>query len=162
MKKSQFLDDMAARMAVVERAREWIGTPFAMRGTDRDGVDCTMIVVKVYWEACELYMQASPDELFLKNRVMPLELMRIGDLAFFRKKLKARRHLRLAKHVGIYVGNGRVVHASGSMQVVCEEGIATICERDDYELITEKDFDAIAAWAALYFERTQGRKELAA
>ncbi len=162
MKKSKFLDDMEARQSVVACARSWVGTPFAMRGTDRSGVDCTMIIVKVFWEACELYMQASPDELFLKNRVMPLELMHVGDLVFFRKKLASRRHLRLAKHVGIYVGEGKVVHASGSQKIVCEELIADICARDDYEMIVDKDFEAIAAWAALYFERTQGRKELAA
>lgn len=70
------------------------------------GFDCSGLVSHVFREAAGLQVQGSSAELGQKARpVSPDELLP-GDLVFF-NTLGARH-----SHVGVYVGEGRFVHAS--------------------------------------------------
>jgi len=70
------------------------------------GFDCSGLVSHVYREAAGLPVKGSSAELGQKSRPIDRTRLQPGDLVFF-NTLGARH-----SHVGIYVGDGRFVHAS--------------------------------------------------
>ena len=70
------------------------------------GFDCSGLVSHVFGQAIGLKVQGSSAELGQKVRPVPTEALLPGDLVFF-NTLGARH-----SHVGVYVGDGRFVHAS--------------------------------------------------
>ena len=70
------------------------------------GFDCSGLVSHVYREATGLRVKGTSAELGQKARPVERNRLQPGDLVFF-NTLGARH-----SHVGIYVGDGRFVHAS--------------------------------------------------
>lgn len=70
------------------------------------GFDCSGLVSHVFLEAAGIRVKGSSAELGQKARPVPPEQLLPGDLVFF-NTLGARH-----SHVGVYVGEGRFVHAS--------------------------------------------------
>ena len=70
------------------------------------GFDCSGLVSHVFQEAAGLRVRGTSAELGQKARPVPVDLIQPGDLVFF--NTLGPRH----SHVGVYVGNGRFVHAS--------------------------------------------------
>jgi len=70
------------------------------------GFDCSGLVTHVFQEALGLRVQGSSADLGRKARPVPADQLLPGDLVFF-NTLGARH-----SHVGVYVGEGRFVHAS--------------------------------------------------
>lgn len=70
------------------------------------GFDCSGLVSHVYRQAAGLPVKGSSAELGQKSRPIDRTRLQPGDLVFF-NTLGARH-----SHVGIYVGDGRFVHAS--------------------------------------------------
>jgi cell wall-associated NlpC family hydrolase len=70
------------------------------------GFDCSGLVSHVFQEAAGLRVQGSSAELGQKVRPIAIEQLLPGDLVFF-NTLGAHH-----SHVGVYVGDGRFVHAS--------------------------------------------------
>ncbi len=70
------------------------------------GFDCSGLVSHVFHEAGGLRVQGSAAELGQKVRPVPNDQLQPGDLVFF--NTLGTRH----SHVGVYVGDGRFVHAS--------------------------------------------------
>jgi len=70
------------------------------------GFDCSGLVSHVFQEAIGLRVQGTSAELGQKARPVPASQLLPGDLVFF-NTLGARH-----SHVGVYVGDGRFVHAS--------------------------------------------------
>jgi hypothetical protein len=90
----------------------WWGTPYRLGGTDQQGVDCSGFVQQYYLtfknkqiprNTMGQYQQAS------KRKITALEF---GDLVFFDLTRSGK-----IGHVGIYLQNGRFVHASTSKGV---------------------------------------------
>lgn len=70
------------------------------------GFDCSGLVSHVYREAAGMNVRGSSADLGLKCRPVERNQLQPADLVFF-NTLGARH-----SHVGVYVGNGRFVHAS--------------------------------------------------
>lgn len=70
------------------------------------GFDCSGLVSHVFQEAIGVRVQGTSAELGKKARPVSAQTLLPGDLVFF-NTLGARH-----SHVGVYVGNGRFVHAS--------------------------------------------------
>ncbi len=70
------------------------------------GFDCSGLVSHVFLEAAGVRVLGSSAELGQKVRPVPPDALQPGDLVFF-NTLGARH-----SHVGVYVGDGRFVHAS--------------------------------------------------
>ncbi len=70
------------------------------------GFDCSGLVSHVFQQAAGVRVKGSSAELGQKVRPVPTEALLPGDLVFF-NTLGARH-----SHVGVYVGDGRFVHAS--------------------------------------------------
>ena len=108
------LDEKHTRKAVVRKAMSLVGTRYRFGGESRTGVDCSGLVVVSYREVgVELPHKAQ----WQYKALHPVEFkqLRSGDLVFFGNKT------RRIGHVGVYLGNGMVAHASSSRQRVVVE-----------------------------------------
>ena len=95
------------RSDLVLYAMGLLDTPYRRGGRGpATGLDCSGLVSLVYREAIGLQVQGSSAELGQKVRAIAPEQLLPGDLVFF-NTLGARH-----SHVGVYVGDGRFVHAS--------------------------------------------------
>lgn len=102
--------------AVVDDARSWIGTPYAYGGKTRDGADCSGFVMAVFGEAAGIAMPRSTrDQREFCKEIDP-DKAKPGDLLFFTSKGSSGK----TAHVGLFVGNGQMIHASSSRGVVAD------------------------------------------
>ncbi|MFM7024752.1 MAG: C40 family peptidase [Limnohabitans sp.] len=84
-----------------------LDTPYRRGGRGpATGFDCSGLVSHVFQEAIGLRVQGSSAELGQKARPVAPDQLLPGDLVFF--NTLGVRH----SHVGVYVGDGRFVHAS--------------------------------------------------
>jgi cell wall-associated NlpC family hydrolase len=84
-----------------------LDTPYSWGGRGpATGFDCSGLVSHVYREAAGLPVRGSSADLGKKTRPIDRSRIQPGDLVFF-NTLGAKH-----SHVGIYVGDGRFVHAS--------------------------------------------------
>ncbi|MFT3762753.1 MAG: C40 family peptidase [Pseudoxanthomonas sp.] len=98
-----------AANAVLMRALGLVGTPYRYGGnTPESGFDCSGLVTYVYRDMLDLRLPRTSRELAQVQgpKIAPARLA-AGDLVFFGSKGSV-------SHVGIYVGEGRFVHAPSS------------------------------------------------
>ena len=98
--------DPAAANAVLMRALGLVGTPYRYGGnTPESGFDCSGLVAYVYRDMLDLRLPRTSRELagIQGPRIDPAKLA-AADLVFFGTQGNV-------SHVGIYVGEGRFVHA---------------------------------------------------
>lgn len=103
---------------LISEARAWIGTPYVYGGHSRMGTDCSGLVMELYKDVYGMKLprsSAAQQEYCLP--IKPDDLV-AGDLVFF----ATGRDRSLVSHVGLYIGNRRMIHASGSRGVM-ESGI---------------------------------------
>jgi len=101
--------DPAAANAVLMRAISLVGTPYLYGGnTPQTGFDCSGLVNYVYRDMLDLRLPRTSTALaaFQGPRIAPQQLT-AADLVFFGSGGRV-------FHVGIYVGDGRFVHAPSS------------------------------------------------
>ena len=101
--------DPAAASAVLMRALGLVGTPYRYGGnTPESGFDCSGLVNYVFRDMLALNLPRTSRELAAMQgpKIEPQRLA-AGDLVFFGDKGNV-------WHVGIYVGEGRFVHAPSS------------------------------------------------
>jgi len=90
----------------------YLGSPYKKNGTSRLGIDCSGLVVEVYKRYSGINLPHDTESLFkLVKRIKKKDLL-YGDLVFFSFDSKE------ASHVGIYIGEGKFVHASQSQGVI--------------------------------------------
>jgi lipoprotein Spr/probable lipoprotein NlpC len=96
---------------LMQAHEEWRGTPYRLGGTSRNGIDCSSFVQTVMREYLNQEVPRNTEsQLRVGFRIRPQQLQP-GDLVFYRT---GRRRL----HVGIYVSDGRFLHASTSNGVM--------------------------------------------
>lgn len=103
----------ASISAVTQRANEvtlralgLVGTPYVWGGnTPQGGFDCSGLVTFVFTDAAALTLPRTTVQMAaMPARTVARDALRTGDLVFFSER-------EVPTHVGIYVGNGRFVHA---------------------------------------------------
>lgn len=98
----------------IESAR-WIGVPYRSGGTSRRGVDCSGFTSNIYRTVYHKRLERSSDRQRTEDcRKVRKAKLREGDLVFFHNGRNKRR----ATHVGIYLKEGRFIHASTSQGVI--------------------------------------------
>jgi cell wall-associated NlpC family hydrolase len=101
-----------ARRRVIEQARSLLGAPYKYGGTSPAGFDCTGFVQYVFNQAVAVALpRRSAEQIGVGEAVSPLE-MQPGDLVYFNIDKED------SLHIGIYVGQGRFIHAPSTKGVV--------------------------------------------
>ena len=110
------VQDSIQNLQLYKLIDEWMGTPYRFGGQSKNGTDCSGFAGILYAHTFSIALarrvsdihQATP--LLLKQ-----EELKEGDLVFFdigKRKLS---------HVGVYLTNGKFVHASTSQGVVISD-----------------------------------------
>ncbi|KOV71199.1 hypothetical protein ADK64_00885 [Streptomyces sp. MMG1121] len=91
----------ARAAAAVAAAQSVLGRPYVWGANGPSGFDCSGLMQWSYAHA-GLHLPRTSQEQRLAGRQVPLSEARPGDLVVYRSD---------ASHVGMYVGNGQVIHA---------------------------------------------------
>jgi lipoprotein Spr len=94
---------------------EWYGTPYRFGGTGKNGIDCSAFTRQLYGEVYNLGLLRTSIEQFSNTLFIPKEELKEGDLVFFKI------HSKRISHVGVYLYDGKFVHASVSQGVVISD-----------------------------------------
>jgi len=97
-------------LKIIESAHSYLGTPYRYGGTTPEGFDCSGFIRHVFGEN-GISLNRTSYEQFRQCKAIPLAALRPGDLVFFGKV--KREHCRI-EHVGLYIGEGRFIHAASS------------------------------------------------
>lgn len=100
---------------LLETAYDWLGTPYLYGGNDRNGVDCSGFVLQVFLKATGVSLPRTSAQQAEWCRKTDAGALEIGDLVFFTGSDSTR-----VNHVGMYVGEGKMIHASSSRGVVID------------------------------------------
>jgi len=88
----------------------WKGVPHRDGGSDRSGVDCSGLMQAVFRDGFHMDLPRTSRAQSMLGRSVNAVDMRPGDLVYFQD--------RAGDHIGVFVGNGRFLHASSSQGVI--------------------------------------------
>ena len=111
----QFPDLASRRLEVVAQALAMTGQPYRPGGMAPGGFDCSGLVTYAYRQAGFRLPRRAIDQAE-QARKLPPRALAPGDLLFFRID-------GAVSHVGIYMGEGRMVHAPSSGKSVRVDAI---------------------------------------
>ena len=89
----------------------WRGVRYREGGLSKNGVDCSGYVHLAYKQKLKRSIPRSTEQLAKSGSKVSPRLMQPGDLVFFKTGWKT-------NHVGIYLKNGKFMHASSSRGVM--------------------------------------------
>lgn len=98
---------------LLSEASSWLGTRYQYGGSERDGVDCSGLVVNVFDNALNIKLPRTSATQQEYCTPIDVENLREGDLVFFTTSDRSR-----VGHVGIYIGDGNMIHSSSSRGVI--------------------------------------------
>ncbi|MGY1747462.1 NlpC/P60 family protein [Blastococcus sp. SYSU D00695] len=114
--------DGSAGARVVEAAGRYLGVPYAWGGTDpASGLDCSGLVQRVYADLGIDLPRTSSQQATAGRPVASLAEARPGDLVFFDHS-SSRAGI---DHVGIYIGDGKMIAAPQAGEVVKVQPVGT-------------------------------------
>jgi cell wall-associated NlpC family hydrolase len=118
---SQARDDVSTRASeLVVRAMGLLGVPYQFGGNDaQTGLDCSGLVRLVYEESLGKILPRRAAEQAAATDAIDRSELKPGDLVFFNTMRRA------FSHVGIYVGEGKFIHAPRSGAQVRIEDMRT-------------------------------------
>ncbi|MBR4153459.1 MAG: C40 family peptidase [Selenomonadaceae bacterium] len=97
--------------AIVTTAKAFIGVPYVFGGTNPSGFDCSGLLQYVF-KLNGLTIPRLADEQYNLGRSAEINRLSPGDLVFFTTYTSG------VSHCGIYVGDGKFLHASSSRGVI--------------------------------------------
>lgn len=113
-------DDVPARAAGEDspvlpllraQAERWRGVPYRLGGSSESGVDCSAFVQITFRSKLGVDLPRTTEELAREGERVSRSELQAGDLVFFKTGFRQR-------HVGIYMGGKRFLHASTSRGVM--------------------------------------------
>ncbi|MDO4319118.1 MAG: NlpC/P60 family protein [Bacteroidales bacterium] len=113
--------------SLIECARRWLGTPYRYGGNDRKGIDCSGLTCNVFEHVADIRLPRDSRSQSRYCLRVDRRDIQPGDLVFFVNKPGGDR----INHVGLYIGAGRMIHASSSRGVT-ESSITDGYWRDRY------------------------------
>ncbi len=104
--------------AIVELAKKYLGTPYVYGGSSPSGFDCSGFVYFLYKNMGITLNRVAADQM--KNGTwVPKNALQPGDIVGFQNRNG------YINHVGIYAGNGMMIHSPQTGEVVRYESIVT-------------------------------------
>ena len=90
---------------------KWQGVTYRLGGLSKNGVDCSGFVYLTFKNHFGIELPRTTEQLAKSGQPVDETGLQAGDLVFFKTGI-------LAKHVGIYVENGKFLHASTGQGVM--------------------------------------------
>jgi cell wall-associated NlpC family hydrolase len=100
--------DASRAAAAVAEARRQLGKPYEWGAAGPDSFDCSGLTMWA-WRAAGVHLDHYSGAQYDETTHISLDQLQPGDLVFFYRDLS---------HVGIYVGNGQMIHAPHTGDVV--------------------------------------------
>ncbi|MGA2640076.1 MAG: C40 family peptidase [Spirochaetia bacterium] len=94
---------------VIHAALSYLGVPYMHAGDTREGLDCSGLVYRVFFDTIGASLPRGVESLYRETQPTRYPL-HIGDLLFFDTTSPLRP--KVPTHVGVYIGEGRIVHAA--------------------------------------------------
>ena len=97
--------------SIIKVAMDYLGVPYKFGGSSLRGIDCSAYVQRVF-RYFSIDLPRTAREQFKAGVKISKRELRIGDLLFFKT------YARYPSHVGIYIGEGKMIHASSRSKKV--------------------------------------------
>ena len=108
------------REALVKTARDFLGVPYLWGGASLEtGFDCSGLTMTVY-QLNGLNLPRHSRTQYDAGKPVSINQLQKGDLVFFALHGK-----RKVSHVGIYIGDGKFIHAPSHGKKICVEYLST-------------------------------------
>lgn len=101
-------DTSSLRSQIITTAKKYQGVPYVWGGTTPSGFDCSGYTQYVF-KACGITLSRTCEGQYATGKSVEKSNLQPGDLVFFYNTSKT-----ALGHVGIYVGDGKFIHASTS------------------------------------------------
>ena len=109
-----------AENQLLKTAKRYLGTRYRLGGTKPGAFDCSGFVRYVFGRQGVMLPRTAREQSEIGHSiVVGPDSLRVGDLLFFRTPRGA------ASHVAIYVGDGRIIHASSGSKRVRYDDLAS-------------------------------------
>lgn len=92
--------------SIVDSAKSYMGTPYIWGGSTKSGMDCSGFVYNALKNAGYNVDRTTADGYRSRGTIVKKSDLQPGDLVFYGKD-------NYASHIGIYIGNGQIIHSSG-------------------------------------------------
>jgi LysM repeat protein len=99
------LETNQALFKLKKSAYSFLGARYRFGGSSRSALDCSSFTQQVFREQSVKLPRTAREQFYVGNEVMRGDLKK-GDLVFFQT------YARFPSHVGIYLGNRKMIHAS--------------------------------------------------
>jgi LysM repeat protein len=100
------LEASQALKGLNKTAYSFLGARYRFGGSSRDSLDCSSFTQQVFRDQKIRLPRTAREQFYVGNEVVRGENLRKGDLVFFQT------YARFPSHVGIYLGNRKMIHAS--------------------------------------------------
>ena len=98
------------KTALVKEIDTWLGTPYAFgKAVKQKGTDCSGFVQSIFLKVLEVKLPREANQMYTLGKSVEHANLKLGDLVFFEKTYRGAKG---ASHVGIFVGDGKIAHAS--------------------------------------------------
>jgi len=104
-------DPESVKDALYAQYDEWKGTRYQLRGLSKNGIDCSGFVHMTFKSKLGVVLPRSSDSQAELGIDVSKNQLQAGDLVFFKTG-------RTVRHVGVYLEDGRFLHASTKLGVV--------------------------------------------
>lgn len=100
------------RKEIIAEAATWIGTPYKWGGESKEGADCSGFVQSTY-KAFGINLPRTAAGMYDNIEHIDPNDVKVGDLMFFKGRSRV-------SHVGIYIGDNQMIHASSKHGVIIQ------------------------------------------
>lgn len=90
--------------------KEWKGVKYKFGGNSKKGIDCSAFIQKAYKKTLNINIPRTTLQQSKKGKNIRKSQLKLGDLVFFKTGKNSR-------HVGIYIEDGKFMHASSKKGV---------------------------------------------
>ncbi|KNC94393.1 NlpC/P60 family protein [Trabulsiella odontotermitis] len=99
---------------ILSQYAKWKGTQYRWGGQSRSGIDCSALMQKIFRGSLQMELPRTTGEQIKGGYRITQRDLQPGDLVFFKTSPDDR-------HVGVYIGQDKFIHASKSQGVTVSE-----------------------------------------
>jgi len=103
-------DEEFVYQQLISQYHDWKGVPYKYGGMSKNGIDCSGFIFSTFKSRLGVNVPRSTELLSESGAHVSRKNLRTGDIVFFSTGTKQR-------HAGIYLGEGKFLHASTSQGV---------------------------------------------